>query len=306
MFSEFCKHDTDVMFSQGGALESIAPVFRCALPLRMKVLKLLILLILGSGHCLASELPFPFKPEPGRALVYFASVATPLNIKVNVGAEAVGVLPKKSYLGASVEPGVHLVWGSVHKQKEWFEFEADKTYFLLDLSVQWFLENPAALPAWIEREDLKPAHTAHADLEKLKKKAAKKYKKAVERAGNANAVRLPVTFKKAHYKGALESPRRAPRGELYVDALVVRFSSEEVSLTIPTENIRYVGFGGLDKGSITYGHNTQILWMQMGYIQQGRRVREFLGVEIGRGDVLSGYNQRFTAISKALESSRSR
>jgi hypothetical protein len=137
------------------------------------------------------DAPVFFEIRPGQALVYFVNDLNPSQAQVYLDSTAIGIVPRKSYTAAIINPGFRLVWGT--SEARWYEFKAGWAYLLRlvkrgALSSAWVTDNPGMLGALVA--DKKLAYvTTHADiLARLRAKAADSYEQAVKRAGTKLAL----------------------------------------------------------------------------------------------------------------------
>ncbi len=137
------------------------------------------------------DAPVFFEIRPGQALVYFVNDLYPSEAQVYLDSTAIGILPRKSYTAAMVNPGFRLIWGS--SEARWYEFKAGWAYLLRlvkagSLSSAWVTDNPGILGALVADKDLAYV-TTHADmLARLRAKAADSYEQAVKKAGTKLAL----------------------------------------------------------------------------------------------------------------------
>jgi hypothetical protein len=135
--------------------------------------------------------PVFFEIRPGQALVYFVNDLYPSEAQVYLDSTAIGILPRKSYTAAIINPGFRLIWGS--SEARWYEFKPGWAYLLRlvkagAMSSAWVTDNPGILGALVVDKNLGYV-TTHADiLARLHIKAAGSYEQAVKRAGTKLAL----------------------------------------------------------------------------------------------------------------------
>ena len=135
--------------------------------------------------------PVFFEIRPGQALVYFVNDLYPSEAQVYLDSTAIGILPRKSYTAAIINPGFRLIWGS--SEARWYEFKPGWAYLLRlvkagAMSSAWVTDNPGILGALVVDKNLAYV-TTHADiLARLRIKAADSYEQAVKRAGTKLAL----------------------------------------------------------------------------------------------------------------------
>ena len=135
--------------------------------------------------------PVFFKTRPEQALVYFVNDLYPGQAEVLLGNTAIGILPRKSYTAAIVNPGFRLVWGT--SEARWYEFKAGWAYLLRlvkagALSRAWVTDNPGILGALVADKELAYVTTRANTLARLRTKAQASYEKAAKRAGTELAL----------------------------------------------------------------------------------------------------------------------
>ena len=137
------------------------------------------------------DAPVFFEVRPGQALVYFVNDLYPGEAQVYLDSTAVGILPRKSYTAAIINPGFHLVWGS--SEARWYEFKAGWAYLLRlvkagTLSSAWVTDNPGILGALVVDKNLVYVTTNAEMLARLRARATDSYGQAVKKAGTKLAL----------------------------------------------------------------------------------------------------------------------
>lgn len=144
-----------------------------------------------SEDAVTRDAPVFFEVRPGQALVYFVNDLYPGEAQVYLDSTAVGILPRKSYTAAIINPGFRLVWGS--SEARWYEFKAGWAYLLRlvkagTLSSAWVTDNPGILGALIADKNLAYVTTNADMLARLRTRAADSYAQAVKKAGTKLAL----------------------------------------------------------------------------------------------------------------------
>lgn len=196
--------------------------------------------------------------EAGRALVYFARpdftrlIPEP-TFKVFVDATPVGWLPQRSYMAAQIEPGSHVVWGSMTTAKR-FEFEAGKTYFVVVVeqygspnhtvvAAMWGSGNPEDVPGFVRDKKLSYVKPNAEELGKLTEEGAKKFGKQEKRAPEVHAAALPATFQNVWYrtgKRGLAWKAYDASGTLNVSNEFIEYKSEKENFSLSTKDVKSV------------------------------------------------------------------
>lgn len=151
-----------------------------------------------SEDAVTRDAPVFFKTRPEQALVYFVNDLYPGQAEVYLGNTAIGIVPRKSYTAAIVNPGFRLVWGS--SEARWYEFKAGWAYLLRlvkagTLSSAWVTDNPGILGGLVADKALAYVTTRASTMARLRVKAQESYEKAAKRAGTELA--LPY-YKRFH------------------------------------------------------------------------------------------------------------
>ncbi|HET8946013.1 MAG TPA: hypothetical protein VFQ07_03450 [Candidatus Polarisedimenticolia bacterium] len=164
-----------------------------------------------AAWCAEAPPPQP-KPEPGKALVYFARSGRMSgaagSIYVFADRSFVGVLPNGSYGYAQLDPGHRLFWTTWTKATREIDLVPGETYYLevwRDISVV----DPAAGRALCEKvKDLSVPDAA--DREKAEKYISKKHDDALEKEGRRDKVAVEAAATPAAAPKNLEGMVKIP------------------------------------------------------------------------------------------------
>ncbi len=247
-----------------------------------------------------SDSPVFLEATPDRALVYFVEPSPqPWTVKVYLDKTPIAFLPRKSYIGVRVEPGIRLVWGTT--DSEWFEFKRGRTYLLLYIqtgqySSAWFMDDPDIPRPLVLQNKLAHVTTPEAGLERLRAKLEKKYKKALKEAGSKGKVVLPKSFSPVVY--VAESKTRfnpfkthPPRHSmLTISEQGIEYKSKKKEVVIPVTEIRQVSLAGFAAPGSTQP------WI---FVRYGRAEAPKIAFFAGEN-----YNAIFASITSAMKQAK--
>ncbi len=230
--------------------------------LRIVFLTLLpILTAMADEKFVKSQEPVFPAVQPDRALVYIvrpegtAQLFESSTLSVFLDDKPVGFLPRHSYLAVQVQPGRRLLWGPMHRDSAWYEFDAGKTYLLLLVERNvgryeeraWGSGDPTDVRILVAGKKLSYVTQTEEGIAKLREEVAKEYDKVRKNAPTAAAATLPSTFQTVWYrpgKRGFSFKAYDATGTLTVEKDKIEFRSDKKTLVIPVKDIQAVS---LDK-----------------------------------------------------------
>jgi hypothetical protein len=296
-------------------LQRKCPVLLCALFVLVTVS------VRAAEHYVRTDAAVFPKPQPTRALVYFARVGNTASWRdadgVFVDAEPLGFIPKNAYLAVYVDAGFRYVWWSAFASfaGDWFDFKPGHTYLLRAGSYQgyWYLDDPAGIKELVRSAGLSQVSTTETGLAKLRQQAAgkhqrlqreglRRYQRAQQQAGHAGTTSLPLVVGGVDYRqrlGRFKEPRFwGFFGELRIDRERLHWKSNKQEIEIPIKDIRAISFAGLSV-------REHVAWLRVRYGPAEAPQEAFFQSPVGEG-LLWSHNRKFTALAEAVETGGSR